>query len=138
MQTDEERDLPEYDDNKRDESVLWQVYVLELEGGCFYVGIALDVTKRFQEHVDGDGANFTRLHKPLRIVEQICSGTCDMKKAQNLENQKTLEYALKYGGHKVKGGRFFSHSKLIRKSQHVIGFGDKAAHFGSRKKSVPE
>jgi predicted GIY-YIG superfamily endonuclease len=80
----------DYGSTKRDESILWQVYVLELQGGYYYIGIALDVSKRFQAHVIGEGANFTRLHKPIRIREQFCSGTCDAKKAKKLENQKTL------------------------------------------------
>lgn len=119
MESLEDGELPDYDDGKRDESILWQVYVLELEDGYYYVGIAFDVAKRFQEHLAEEGANFTRLHKPIRIVEQLCSGTCSQDKARKLEDEKTLEYALKYGAEKVKGGRYFIPSKLMRKVKHL-------------------
>ena len=97
-------------------SAMWQLYVLELEHGCYYVGIAFDVNRRFIEHVTGfGGANFTKAHKPLRIVETFCCGTDDRDVAAKIENQKTLDYAVKHGGDRVKGGRYFIPSKLIRK-----------------------
>ena len=86
---------------------MWQLYVLELENGCFYVGLALDVEKRFKEHALGLGANFTRLNKPIRVIEKHSCDTADKHIACESENKKTLEYALKYGGDKVKGGRHF-------------------------------
>jgi predicted GIY-YIG superfamily endonuclease len=93
----------------------WQLYVLELEDGCFYIGIAIDVQKRFQEHVTGLGANFTRQNKPIRVFETTCCGTEDRDVAYKMESEKTLEYALKFGGDKVKGGKYFIPSKLIKK-----------------------
>ena len=97
-------------------SAMWQLYVLELEHGCYYVGIAFDVNRRFLEHISGlGGANFTKAHKPLRIIETFCCGTADRDVAAKIENQKTLDYAVKHGGDRVKGGRYFIPSKLIRK-----------------------
>ena len=96
-------------------STMWQLYVLELEHGCYYVGIAFDVNQRFIEHGGGLGANFTRAHRPIRIVETCCCGTDDRDVAAKIENRKTLEYAVKHGGDHVKGGKYFIPSKLIRK-----------------------
>jgi predicted GIY-YIG superfamily endonuclease len=118
-----------YDSHKRDESILWQVYVLELQDGYYYIGIAVNVSERFQAHLMGEGANFTRLHKPISIREQFCSGTCDPKKAKKMENKKTLEYAVKYGGDKVKGGRYFNPSRLIRTVERLKR---ENAHFSSQ------
>jgi hypothetical protein len=41
------------------------VYVLECEGSTIYVGSSKNCTKRFEQHKRGDGASWTRLHKPL-------------------------------------------------------------------------
>ena len=98
---------------------MWQLYVLELENGCFYIGIAIEVEKRFQEHMAGLGANFTRLNKPIRITEVICCNTKDRDIAYKMESEKTLEYAVKYGGDKVKGGKYFIPSKLIKKVEQL-------------------
>lgn len=44
------------------------LYLLECEGGVYYAGIALDVERRFYQHLFGTGAKFTRARCPLRIV----------------------------------------------------------------------
>jgi predicted GIY-YIG superfamily endonuclease len=76
------------------------VYVLELEGGNYYVGKAEDVNARFQEHMNKRGSAWTRLHTPLRIAE-IRSGVHELE-----EDKVTKEYMLKYGIDKVRGGSY--------------------------------
>lgn len=44
------------------------LYLLECEGGVYYTGIALDVERRFYQHLFGVGAKFTRARPPLRIL----------------------------------------------------------------------
>jgi putative endonuclease len=44
------------------------LYLLECEGGVYYAGIALDVERRFFQHVFGRGAKFTRARPPLRVL----------------------------------------------------------------------
>ena len=44
------------------------LYLLECEGGVYYAGIALDVERRFFQHVFGRGAKFTRARLPLRVL----------------------------------------------------------------------
>lgn len=46
----------------------WWLYVLECRGGVLYTGIARDVDARFEAHIKGAGARFTRLNRPLRIL----------------------------------------------------------------------
>lgn len=46
----------------------WWLYVLECEGGRLYAGISTDVEKRFQKHLSGKGAKYTRANKPLKIL----------------------------------------------------------------------
>ena len=44
------------------------LYLLECEGGVYYAGIAIDVERRFVQHLFGVGARFTRARPPLRVV----------------------------------------------------------------------
>lgn len=44
------------------------VYILETEHDMLYCGYTDDVERRFQAHLNGSGAKFTRANKPLRIV----------------------------------------------------------------------
>jgi putative endonuclease len=46
----------------------WWVYILECHSGLLYTGIAKDVDARFEAHVNGKGAMFTRLNRPIRIL----------------------------------------------------------------------
>ena len=46
----------------------WFVYILECVGGRLYVGITTDVDARFECHLAGDAAAFTRKHPPVRIA----------------------------------------------------------------------
>jgi putative endonuclease len=65
----------------------WWVYVLECEHGVLYTGVAKDVDARFAAHVDGKGAAFTRLNRPVRVLAR--TGVPDRSTALR------LEYALK-------------------------------------------
>lgn len=47
---------------------IWHVYLIECADGSLYTGISTDVERRFQEHLAGKGARYTRSHKPLRLV----------------------------------------------------------------------
>lgn len=47
---------------------VWHLYLLECADGSLYAGIATDVERRFEEHVAGKGARYTRSHKPLRVA----------------------------------------------------------------------
>lgn len=44
------------------------VYILETEHNMLYCGYTDDVERRFQAHLNGTGAKFTRANKPLRIA----------------------------------------------------------------------
>lgn len=65
----------------------WWLYVLECRGGVLYTGIAKDVDARFEAHVNGTGAMFTRLNRPVRILGKAPMAT----KGEALR----AEYALK-------------------------------------------
>ena len=46
----------------------WVLYLIECAGDRLYAGITNDLAARFQAHVDGRGARFTRAFAPVRIV----------------------------------------------------------------------
>jgi putative endonuclease len=46
----------------------WVLYLIECAGARLYAGITTDLAARFQAHVDGRGARFTRAFAPVRIV----------------------------------------------------------------------
>ena len=46
----------------------WHVYLLECRDGSIYTGVAVDVAKRFEAHLAGKGARYTRSHPPARVL----------------------------------------------------------------------
>jgi putative endonuclease len=61
--------------NEVDLSSIWHVYLVECADGSLYAGIAIDVERRFREHLSGNGARYTRSHKPVRLVGSRLIGT---------------------------------------------------------------
>lgn len=45
----------------------WYIYILRCENNSLYTGITTDVTKRFQQHISGKGAKYTKIYKPTKI-----------------------------------------------------------------------
>jgi predicted GIY-YIG superfamily endonuclease len=72
------------------------LYILRCEDDTWYVGITFNLNIRFAQHWSGVGAKWTRLHKPVEVVEVIYPATN--------ENEKTLELMNKYGWERVRGG----------------------------------
>ena len=46
----------------------YYLYILKTVDNTLYCGIAKDVLARFKEHENGTGAQYTRSHKPQKIV----------------------------------------------------------------------
>lgn len=62
-------------DRPVDSTETWWLYVLECQGGVLYTGIAKDVDARFQAHLGGTGAIFTRLNRPVRMLSKAAVAT---------------------------------------------------------------
>lgn len=75
------------------------VYVLKLEDDCWYVGITLDLNKRLGQHWSGEGAKWTKLHKPISVEKILFPAD-----GETIENDTTKEYMELYGKEKVRGG----------------------------------
>jgi len=63
------------------------LYLLECADGSYYCGIAVDVNKRFADHLAGKGAAYTRSHRPVRILAS--------QQYANRSSASKAEYALK-------------------------------------------
>ncbi len=86
---------------------LFNFYALELVDNKFYVGkTTLTFYDRFLQHINGEGAEWTKLYKPVRILE--CYKASDKYEVE--EDKTTKKYMEKYGIENVRGG---SYTKII-------------------------
>jgi putative endonuclease len=61
----------------------WYLYLIECEDGSLYAGITTDVDRRFAEHLRGQGARYTRAHRPARLVGfKACASRSSALKAE--------------------------------------------------------
>lgn len=84
----------------------YSLYALRLECGKYYVGFTNDVDRRFKRHSKGKGAMWTRMYKPLEIIEVREIPLDQHARVAFLEDDMTVEYAMKYGSEHVRGGGF--------------------------------
>lgn len=63
------------------------MYLLECENGKIYTGITTDVMKRFNTHLSGKGAKFTKSNRPSHIIA--------VKQCDNRSQASKLEYQIK-------------------------------------------
>jgi len=79
------------------------IYALELESNKYYIGQTHRGTCaniRFQEHKSGNGSEWTRLYKPISILETYESESLFE------EDILTKKYMIKYGIENVRGGSY--------------------------------
>lgn len=82
------------------------LYILELEHSCFYVGLTSDTEHRFAQHRNGEGAEWTKLHRPIRRLHTINTGTRDGREAEYMEDEVTIALMIRHGIGCVRGGHF--------------------------------
>ncbi len=76
------------------------IYVLQLKGGKYYVGKTQNVQRRFVKHLNGEGSSWTKLHKPIKVLQTISN-------ASAFDEDKTVkEYMARYGIKNVRGGSY--------------------------------
>ena len=78
------------------------IYVLQLQNDKYYVGKTMNPHFRFDNHFSYNGTEWTKLHKPLKILELIPN--CD----DYDEEKYTYKYMDKYGIDNVRGGSYSS------------------------------
>lgn len=75
-----------------------KIYVLELTGGNYYVGITNNADKRIAQHFNGEGSAWTKRHKPVKVV-----AIQDTSNPKEDEKQLTMELMVIFGWQKVRG-----------------------------------
>ena len=76
------------------------LYILQLQGGKYYVGKTNDLTRRYHEHKTGQGSEWTSLYKPIKMLE-----TRQIESSDD-ENNITKQLMKKYGIENVRGGSY--------------------------------
>lgn len=62
---------------------MWFVYILRCQDDSLYTGISPDPEKRFTVHINGKGGNYTRSHKPVKIIyQEQCATKSDALKRE--------------------------------------------------------
>ena len=102
----------------KNEKHYW-LYVLEQEQGKYYVGITSKTPEaRFKEHVNGQyGAEWTKIYKPIKIIQTVDLGVTTIEKTEDYENKVTRKYIKDYGLNNVRGGN------ITYRGNYVKGFG---------------
>ena len=78
------------------------IYVIHLQNDKYYIGKTVNPHFRIETHFTNNGAEWTKLHKPIKILELIPN--CD----DYDEDKYTYKYMDKYGIDNVRGGSYTS------------------------------
>src|SRR5690554_6659741 len=65
IQTDEKIDFEEINVNDIANGFM---YILQCNDGSFYTGSTIDLARRIEQHKNGEGAEYTKLHSPVKLV----------------------------------------------------------------------
>lgn len=80
------------------------IYVIKCTNNKYYVGASKNIDQRYKQHLNGDGSKWTKLNKPIKLLE-VKNNVSVFQ-----EDLITIEYMFKYGIENVRGG---SYSQLI-------------------------
>lgn len=108
----------------------FKVYILRLVSNKYYVGkTSRNVDERFMEHINREGASWTKKYRPIEIMEYF---ETDDKFD---EDKHTLKMMDKYGIENVRGGSFageiLTNEQLSVIEQIINGSNDKCFKCGS-------
>lgn len=96
------------------------LYVLELQDGCYYVGITQNHKHRLSQHFKGNGSVWTSLHKPIKKLGWKRLRETDKNQVYRIESMTTLRLMNKFGWKMVRGG-WFSDPDEPRTYHHLRG-----------------
>ena len=90
---------------KQKQANYW-LYMLELSGGYFYIGITAKSNPqlRIQQHYRGKGAQWTKQHKPFRTLSLKPLGYISKQEAEQIEQKETRKFMQIHGYNNVRGG----------------------------------
>ncbi|MGL5255197.1 MAG: GIY-YIG nuclease family protein [Brevinema sp.] len=66
----------------------WYLYLLRCDNGSLYTGIAKNPFRRFDRHILGRGASYTRMHQPISLlyIERIFGHGNALKRERAIKN----------------------------------------------------
>lgn len=104
-------------------------YVLELAAGHYYAGISNNILRRERQHRNGNGAAWTKLHPPIRLLFQRERDVADDREAEQIENEMTVRLMAEHGWRNVRGGFFCSLEEIeLEKSLRAHGYWERVLH----------
>lgn len=82
-------------------NIMCNIYVIECKSYKYYIGKTnKDPQIRFKEHLNGKGSAWTKIFKPIKLVE-YCENQDEL-----VEDLMTMKYMRKYGIENVRGGSY--------------------------------
>lgn len=77
---------------------VYYIYILLCSDGSYYTGSTNDVERRFKDHIDGQGARYTKSHKPVVIIykeefatkSEALKREAEIKKLSKIEKEKLI------------------------------------------------
>ena len=99
------------------------LYVLELRGGKYYVGITNNPSTRFHDHRCGRYHPFVKKNLPIKSIYTTLLKTTDRTQTLEIETDKTVELIAKYGIANVCGGVITGdfHERILKFKVHING-----------------
>ncbi len=88
------------------------IYVLKLQHSKYYVGKTSNPYFRIENHFNSEGSVWTKIHKPVKLLEIIEGDDYD-------EDKYTKIYMDKYGINNVRGGSYTS-AKLDKETKNQL------------------
>ena len=85
------------------------IYILLCEQDKYYIGKTKDLAARYTQHVTGEGSEWTKKYKPIKIIHSFEGDELD-------EDKYVLKYMTSYGIDNVRGGAF---SKITLDSSEI-------------------
>ena len=86
-----------------------ELYLLELAHGHYYVGQAPDALKKYQAHLSGTAAAWTKQYPPVKPPLKIRPLSVNSaREAMCYENWMTMHYMQQYGWQNVRGGEYLA------------------------------
>ena len=95
------------------------LYILELEGGRYYVGVARDVGLRLWHHFkmgNKTGAAWTKKHKPIAVIHISEISNPTKQRYEAIEREAVLKIAKAVGFEKVRGSAYTTSKEEVPES----------------------
>ncbi len=75
------------------ESVVYFCYMVECSDGSLYTGLTTDPDRRTRQHNQGQGARYTRMHRPVKLVyvEEVGDRKAAMQRELQIKHMKRTQ-----------------------------------------------